>query len=92
MEKYYYDKQLNSTNIAYLNLDIGDLKHILSLLNYKFDTIGILEHKIHKDTLPSNNISIAGYKEFIFEPTETTHGGIGFYKKDNVDFILRKDL
>ena len=25
------------------------------------------------------------YHEFIFEPTETTHGGTGFYIKDNID-------
>ena len=61
-------------------------------LNYKFDIIGISEHKIIKDTLPSNNIPIPGYEEFIFEPTDTTHGGTCFYIKDNIDYIIRKDL
>ena len=79
-------------NIASLNLHIDDLKLILSRLNFKFDIIGISEHKIRKDTLPSNNISIPGYEEFIFEPTETTHGGTGFYIKDNIDYKTRKDL
>ena len=68
-------------NIASLDKHIDDLKLILSLLNYNFDIIGISEHKILKDTLPSNNIKIPGYEEFIFEPTETTHGGTGFYIK-----------
>ena len=79
-------------NIASLNLHIDDLKLILSRLNYKFDVLGVSEHKIRKDTLPSNNISIPGYEEFVFEPTETTHGGTGFYIKDNVDYVMRKDL
>ena len=25
---------------------------------------------------------MSGYEEFIIEPTETTHGGTGFYRKD----------
>ncbi len=103
--KYYDVKQLNSSkidlpssfglfhaNIASLNLHIDDLRHILSLLSFKFDVIGISEHKIRKDIPPSNNISIRGYNEFVFEPIETTHGGTGFYIKDNVDYISRKDL
>ena len=61
--KYFLDKQFNSlkidlpssfglfhANIASLNLHIDDLKLILSRLNYKFDVIGISEHKICKDT------------------------------------------
>ena len=38
------------------------------------------------------NIDIPGYNEFIFEPTETTHGGTGFYIKGNLDFHIRSDL
>ena len=58
------------------------LRHILSLLNYRFDVIGISEHKIHKDIPPSNNISLPGYNEFFFESAEITRGGRGFYIKD----------
>ena len=79
-------------NIASLNLHIDDLKLILSRLSFKFNIIGISEHKIRKDTLPSSNISIPGYEEFIFEPTETTLGDTGFYIKGNIDYITRKDL
>ena len=71
-------------NIASLNFHIGVLKLILSKRN------GISEHKIRKYALPSNNIP--GYDEFIFEPTETTHGGTGFYIKNNTDYISREDL
>ena len=103
--KYYDLKQFNKTkidlpssfglfhaNIASLNKHIDDLKLIMSKLDFKFDVIGISEHKIRKDTEPSNNISISGYNPFIFEPTETSHGGTGFYIKDNVDYVPRKDL
>ena len=103
--KYYDIKELNSlkidlpssfglfhVNIASLNKHIADLKLILSLMKYKFDIIGISEHKILIDTLPSNNTDIPGYKDFIFIPTESTHGGTGFYIKDNLDHIDRKDL
>ena len=62
-------------NIASLNLHIDDVRLILSKLSYNFDVIGISEHKIRKDSLPSNNISIPGFNDFIFEPNETTHGG-----------------
>ena len=62
--KYYDVNQSNSlktdipssfglfhVNIASLNLHIDDLKQILTLLNYKFDIIGISEHKIRYITL-----------------------------------------
>ena len=88
--EYYDEKKFNSmkidvpscfdlfhADIASLNLHIDDIKLILSRLSIKFNIIGISEHKIRKATLPSSNISIPGYEEFIFEPTETTDGGVG---------------
>ena len=103
--KYYDIKQLNSlkidlpssfslfhVNIASLDKHIDDLKLILSLIERKFDILGISEHKIRKNSLPSNNIKIPGYKDFIFEPTEIACGGTGFYIKDNLDHIPRIDL
>ena len=74
-------------NIASLNLHIDDFKLILSRLKFNFDIIGISGHKIRKDILPSNIVSIPGNEEFIFEPIETTHGCTGFYIKDNIDYI-----
>ena len=103
--KYYDIDQLNllkpdlpscfglfHVNIASLNKHIDDLKFILSRLNFNFDIIGVSEHKILKETLPTNDIKILGYNEFIFEPTETNCGGTGFYIKNNVDYITRNDL
>merc|ERR1712131_558354 len=92
--KYYDIRQLNSlkvdvpssfgllhVNIASLNAHIDDLKTVLARMKFEFDVIGISEHKILKGMPPSNNIDIAGYNEFIFDPTETACGGTGFYIK-----------
>ena len=80
-------------NIASLDNHIGDLRIVLSRLKHKFDIIGISEHKINSS--PSNNIDLIGYNEFIFEPTETTHGAHGgtvFLIKENINFIERNDI
>ena len=103
--KYYNIKNFNSVkfdksssfgllhvNIASLNKHFDDLHESLSRLKFNFDIIGISEHKINKDNPPSNNISLPGYDEFIFEPTGTTHGGTGFYIKSGIDYKRRDDL
>ena len=94
--KIKFDKSssfgLFHVNIASLNKHFDDLHKLLSRLKFDFDVIGISEHKIGKDSEPTNNISLPGYDEFIFEPTETTHGGTGFYIKNGLDYIPRDDL
>ena len=103
--KYYNIKNFNAAkfdktsslgllhvNIASLNKHFDDLHELLCKLKFEFDVIGISEHKIRKDTVPSNNIDLPGYEEFIFEPTGTTHGGAGFYLKKGLDYIIRHDL
>ena len=102
--KYYDFKKLNAlkpnkssfgifhVNIASLNAHFEDLHDVLSRLKIDFDVIGISEHKIKKDFTALNNISLPGYNEFIFEPTETTHGGTGFYIKQGIDYIIRNDI
>ena len=68
------------------------LRTVLSRLNCNFDVIGISEHKIKEGITPSNNIDLAGYDEFRFEPTGTSHGGVGFYIRDDHDYLVRHDL
>ena len=68
-----------------------DLNHILSIIKPEFQIIGITEHKI-RDSIPTSSITIAGYHEFIFNPTQTSHGGTGFYVKDNLAVKKRDDL
>ena len=83
---------LMHVNIASLNLHIDDLRSVLSRLKLDFDVIGISEHKIKRGCTPSNNINITGYDEFKFEPTDTTHGGAGFYIKSGLNYNVRYDL
>ena len=64
----------------------------MSKLDYKFDVIGISEHKITNDSTPSNNIEIPGYENFEFVPTATNFGGTGFYIKSGLDYVRRGDL
>ena len=92
--KYYDTKQLISlrydvpsslgllhVNIASLINHIDDLKTVLARMKFNFDVIGISEHKIREGMTPSTNIDIAGYNEFIFDPTKTTCGVTVFYIK-----------
>ena len=103
--KYYNIKNFNSVkfdgassfgllhvNIASLNKHFDELHQLLSRLKFEFDVIGISEHKIGSDAIPTNNISLPGYDDFKFEPTGTTHGGTGFYIKKGLDYIIRHDL
>ena len=103
--KYFNIKELNSlqpdyhssfgmfhVNMASLNKHIDDLRLIISLLEYKFDIIGISEHKITKGEVPTANVDIPGYQTFVYEPTESSHGGTGFYLKNNINYTERTDL
>ena len=76
------------TNLASINKHFDDL----SRLNVDFHIIGISEHKIRKDIPPTTNIDLPGYHPFFYEPTETSHGGTGFYIKDSFVFKKRDDL
>ena len=63
----------------------------LSLLNADFH-IGITEHKILEDEPIVKNIDLPGYHTFHYQPTETLHGGTGFYVMDSLVFIERKEI
>ena len=39
-----------------------------------------------------SNINLEGYHPFAFDPTETSHGGTGFYIKDCLVYVKRDDL
>ena len=81
------------TNLASINKYHDDLSTVLSLLKPEIHVIGISEHKIHSnDTNNTRNINLEGYHPFVFDPTETTHGGTGFYIKDSLVFKKRDDL
>ena len=56
-------------NIASLEKHKDEMKNVLSMLNFKFDLIGISETKIKKDIDPNFNMEIKGYKN-LSAPTE----------------------
>lgn len=64
----------------------------MSQLKSPFNVIGISEHKITNSSGPVDNLNLDGYNKFIFAPTDSTHGGTGFYVKENTDIIERFDL
>ena len=43
-------------------------------------------------TIRSPILTWEGYHPFVFDPTETSHGGTGFYIKDSLVYVKRDDL
>ena len=80
------------TNIASISKHSDDLHLTLSALKINFNIIGITEHKIHKDAVPSANIDIEGYRPFLYDPTSSSHGGTGFFISESINFKKRDDL
>ena len=81
--------------LSALNQHMDELRTILSALNYNFDGIVISEHKITgKEGRRTVNINIPGYHNFIFQPTDSSHDGTGFYLKHNLiyNYCERKDF
>ena len=75
------------TNIASISKHFDDLTTVLSLLEFPFHIIGISEHKIQKrDGNSISNIDLKGYLPFVFDTTETTHGGTVFFVHDSLVF------
>ena len=77
-------------NIASLAKHKQELEVILSLLNYKFDIIGITETKIIKNIPPIFDTKIDGYKCYS-TPTESDKGGTILYVADHFHPKPRKD-
>ena len=82
------------TNLASIGKHFDDLNLVISLLKFDFHIIGISEHKIQKenDDNSFSNINLEGYHPFVFDPTETSHGGTGFYVKDSLVYVKKDDL
>ena len=78
-------------NIGSLGAHKDELESVLSMLNIKFDVIGISETKIRKNITPIYDLSIKGYKHFS-TPTLASKGGVTLYVADNHDCKPRKDL
>ena len=81
------------TNLASISKHCDELQLTLSLLKTKFDVIGVTEHKIQKENIASTtNIEIPGFHPFVFDCSDTTHSGTGFYIKNSIVYKKRDDL
>ena len=78
-------------NIGSLGAHKDELESILSMLNFKFDVIGISETKIQKNVNPNFDLDIRGYTPFS-TPTLASKGGVLLYVADKYDCKPRKDL
>ena len=94
----YIDYDQNSafalchTNITSISKHIDELCLSLSIFKTKFHIIGITEHKITTDTDSIVDLEIEGFRPFIYDTTNTTHGGIGLFISEILNYKLRNDL
>ena len=85
------DFSLFHLNIASLSKHKDELETILTMINYKFDIMGITETKLKKNSAPIIDINIEGYNCFS-TPTEADKGGALIYVADKFNNKPRKDL
>ena len=78
-------------NIRSLSANHDGMTMLLSELQHAFDVIGLSETKIKDSCDPTSNITINGY-DFVSKPTLTNAGGVGFYVKQGIPFVVREDL
>ena len=78
-------------NIASLSKHKDELENVLSVLNYKFEIIGISKTKIRYGMPPTYDINIKGYNTFS-TPTESETGGTLIYIADHLNYKIRKDI
>ena len=78
-------------NIASLSLHKEELESVLTMLDFKFDVIGISETKIMKGINPNYDISISGYNHFS-TPTESEKFVVILYVAKVHKCNPRKDL
>jgi len=78
-------------NIASLQFHHEELKILLEMLDFQFDSIMITETKIQKDIPPFKDINIPNYHIF-HTPTEAQKGGTLIYISNKLISKPRKDL
>ena len=76
-------------NIRSLQKNIDKLTHYLLQFHKLPDVTAITEAKLQNDTI-YNNIDIAGYN-FIHANSLTKAGGVGFYIKNSLSYIVKPE-
>ena len=79
------------TNIGSLAKHKDELESTLTLLDFKFDIIGITETKLKTQTKPKIDINLTGYKCYHTD-TEAEKGGSLIYVSENINSKKRPDL
>jgi exonuclease III len=64
---------------------------MLDQLNFKFSVIGLSEIKLKVDQSFLTNIEVPGY-DFISQASLSNSGGVGFYVRNDLKFVVRDDL
>ena len=77
-------------NIRSLAANYDSFVHMLSELHFSFPLIGLSETKFVKDKENLSNVNIAGY-DFISEPSLSNAGGVAFYVKNNLNYIINSE-
>jgi len=78
-------------NIRSLSANYDNLVQMFVDLNVSFSLIGLSETKLKLDKDPLFNTNIDGYS-FVSQPSLSNAGGVAFYIKDNLEFIIRSDI
>jgi len=78
-------------NIRSLSANHDGLCHLIAEIDTKPSIIGLTEIKIKIGSSPLQNINIEGY-QFIYKPSKSNAGGVGFYINDSFKFSTRDDL
>ena len=78
-------------NIRNLAANYDNLLQMLSELDFSFSLIGLSETTLMVDKDYVANVNIYGYN-FISEPSISNAGGVGFYIKNNFNYVIRSEF
>ena len=74
-----------------MTANYDNLLQMLSELDFSFSLIGLSETKLKVDKDYVANVNIYGYN-FISEPSISNAGGVGFYIKNNFNYVIRSEF
>ena len=74
-------------NLISVSTNFDNLSVMLEEFQFPFSTMGSYETKIEKDNICLLNTNISGYN-FISQPSLSNAGGVVFYVRENLKYIL----
>jgi hypothetical protein len=82
---------LHSNIRSFKNANSDNLIQMLIELNHDFSVIGLTETKYQSSREQLLNVTIPGYN-FIYQPSLSNSGGVGFFASDNLSYVTRNDF